>query len=78
MTTYDFFSPANMTLFQKFVPTPMRATIGSFNSMLMSLVTIISFPLVGFIADKIGPQKTIFIGAFVLIPMIIIYSKIKE
>ncbi|MFA4953154.1 MAG: MFS transporter [Candidatus Pacearchaeota archaeon] len=78
MTTYDFFHPADITLFQKFVPSPMRATIGSFRNMLMSLIAIIFFPLAGFIADKIGPQNTIFIGAFVLIPMIIIYSKIKE
>ena len=67
-----------MTLFHRFVPTPMRATIDSFRNMVMSLVVVISFPLAGFIADKIGPQNTIFIGAFIIIPIVIIYLRIKE
>ncbi len=78
MSMYDFFHPINQVMFNKFIPGKMRATIGSFREMIMALVAIVSFPLVGFIADKIGPQNTIFLGAFILIPMIILYSKIKD
>lgn len=76
--TYDFYHPVNTTFYQQLVPGKMRATIGSFKNMTYSIVAIFIFPLVGFIADKIGPQSTIFIGAFILIPAIYLYSLIKE
>jgi MFS family permease len=78
MSMYDFYGPVREIFFQKFVPGKMRATIGSFKNMITALAVIIAYPLVGFVADKIGPQYTIFIGAFILIPVIILYSKIKE
>lgn len=78
MSMYDFYGPVREIFFQKFVPGKMRATIGSFKNMVTALAVIIAYPLVGFVADKIGPQYTIFIGAFILIPVIILYSKIKE
>lgn len=78
ISMYDFYGPVREIFFQKFVPGKMRATIGSFKNMTTALAAIIIYPLVGFIADKISPQYTIFIGAFVLIPIIILYAKIKE
>ncbi len=78
ISMYDFYGPVREIFFQKFVPGKMRATIGSFKNMTTALAAIIIYPLVGFIADKISPQYTIFIGAFILIPVIILYSKIKE
>lgn len=78
MSMYDFYGPVREIFFQKFVPGKMRATIGSFKNMITALAVIIAYPLVGFVADKIGPQYAIFIGAFILIPVIILYSKIKE
>lgn len=78
MSMYDFYGPVREIFFQKFVPGKMRATIGSFKNMITALAVIIVYPLAGFAADKIGPQYTIFIGAFILIPVIILYSKIKE
>jgi len=78
MSMYDFYGPVREIFFQKFVPGKMRATIGSFKNMITALAAIIVYPLAGFVADKISPQYTIFIGAFILIPVIILYSKIKE
>jgi len=75
---WDFLYPARTVFFQKFTPSEMRATITSFESMLMSLIGIISFPLAGWVADTIGPQKTIFITSFMLIPIIFLYMRIKE
>ena len=73
----DLFAPARVTFFQSFIPGKMRATIDSFRNMAASLIAIVSFPLVGFLADNIGPQRTIVLGAFALIPAIILYSKIN-
>lgn len=70
--------PAKSTYFQKFIPTRLRATIGSINSMLVSLVGIIALPIAGFLADSIGPKYTIFISGFIMIPAIVIYYKLKE
>ena len=77
-TTYDFYGPVRSTFFQHFLPSKMRATISSFQSMLYSLVAIIAAPLAGFMADKIGPQNTISIGGLLLIPAIIIYLRIND
>ncbi len=78
ISAYDFFRPARNVLVQKFIPSKKRATILSIESMALSVVMIIGAPLAGFFADKIGPQNTIFMSSFILIPMIILYSKIKE
>lgn len=78
VSMWDFFHPANKTLFHMFAPGKMRATIRSLDNMLFSVLITISFPIVGFIADKIGPQKTIPLVVFFLIPIIILYTKIKE
>ncbi len=78
MSMYDFYSPVRLMYFQKFVPGKMRATISSFDSMMASVSIIIAAPLAGFSADKIGPQNTIFLASFILIPAIILYSKIKK
>ena len=74
----DFFMPVDKVFFQKFIPTKMRATLVSFKSMAYSIGGIIAPPVAGFIADKITPQYTIFIASFILIPAIILYSKIKN
>ena len=78
MALYDFYGPVRQEYFQKFVPGKMRATIGSFNSLNKSLIVIIAAPLAGFLADKIGPQNTLFLSSFILIPAIILYFRIKE
>ena len=72
------FSPADETFFQSFVPSKMRATITSFRSMWMAIPVIIVLPIVGFLADNITPQYTIAIGAIIIAPAIVLYSKINE
>jgi len=74
----DLYLPIFQPFFQKHIPSKMRATVGSFNSMISSGMFIVAMPLAGFIADNIGPQNTIFIGAFVMIPVIILYSKLRS
>jgi DHA3 family tetracycline resistance protein-like MFS transporter len=70
--------PAKSTYFQKFIPTKLRATIGSIDSMLVSLVGIIALPIAGFLADSIGSKYTIFISGFIVIPAIFILILLKK
>jgi DHA3 family tetracycline resistance protein-like MFS transporter len=76
--TFNLFMPINQAYFQKFVPSKMRATITSFQGMVVSLAYAISSPLSGIIADNIGPKYTIVLGSIFLIPAFILYLKIKQ
>lgn len=78
MFVIDLSIPISSTYIQKFIPSKMRATIISFNSMIIALSYAISSPISGLLADKIGPQYTIVIGAIFLIPAFILYLKIKD
>lgn len=76
-----FFSaryPAERIFFHKFIPSKLRATIGSIESMILSIATIIAMPLVGFAVDHLGARYTIFLTVILTIPGLIIYSRIKE
>jgi predicted MFS family arabinose efflux permease len=66
------------TYFHKHIPTKLRATTGSIESMIMSLGGIIAMPLTGLLIDSIGTQSTIFISALLSIPIIFLYLRIKE
>ncbi len=74
----DFFYPVDSMFFHSVVPNKMRATIGSLKSLIISLVGVIIYPLVGLIADSIGPKYTIAATSIILIPAIVFYGKIKE
>jgi len=71
-------APMQIAYFQKFVPSKLRATIGSVDAMIHSAVGIIMIPLAGFVIDTIGPQTTIFFSAFIAVPAAIIYYRIKD
>lgn len=66
------------TFFQKFIPSKMRATITSFREMIMAFIVIFSVPLGSWIAEIIGKQYSIMLSGLLTIPVIILYSKIKE
>ncbi|MBR9704204.1 MFS transporter [Candidatus Pacearchaeota archaeon] len=63
---------------QKFIPSKFRATINSIDSMLVSLAVIIALPIAGLLLDLIGPRITIFISGIIMIPVIIIFLKLKD
>jgi len=75
---FSFEYPIWNTYFHKFIPSKMRATIGSINGMLYCLSAAISMPLAGFLVDKIGSKYTILISGLLMIPVIILYLSIKE
>jgi len=63
---------------QKQIPSKIRATTTSIESMIISLAYIIVFPLVGFIADTIGLRLTISLSGIILIPAIILYWRLNK
>jgi len=75
---YGLKYPIERPYFHKFIPSKMRATIGSFESMLLSLAGLISLPLGGYLVDLIGARGVILISAVLGIPSIIAYLLIKE
>ncbi len=76
--TMFMFMPINQNLFHNYVPGKMRATITSFNGMVIALAYALSYPLSGYLADIISPRYTIALGSIILIPALIIYLKIKD
>jgi DHA3 family tetracycline resistance protein-like MFS transporter len=80
LSLFFFFSsrPSNEVYFHRFVPTKQRATIGSARSMIGALSSAIALPIGGLLVDWIGPRYTIFISALLIIPVVWIYSRIKE
>jgi len=67
-----------ITYFNKFVPSKIRATVGSVNAMVVGLAGAIGLIVGGIMIDTFGPQMTIFYSAFFLIPAIIFYLMIKQ
>jgi MFS family permease len=74
----DFNSPIFSLFFHKHIPQKMRATIGSVEGMVISLAGIIAFPIVGFLVDSVGARTTILISGFLMIPIVLLYLRIKK
>ncbi len=74
----DLMHPSTRVYFHRFIPSKLRATIGSVEGMLLSLVGIISMPISGILVDSIGARYTIFLTALLLMPAAAIYFLIKE
>ena len=64
--------------FYRFIPSRIRASVGSVEAMLLSLTGIIAIPLAGYIIDIIGPRYAIFLSGILVIPSLIVYYLIKE
>jgi len=70
--------PIQRIYFHKHIPSKLRATVGSLESMLILLGAAIAAPLAGFAVDHIGSRYTIFISGLLFIPAIICYLKIRK
>ena len=78
ISVWEFKFPIRESYFHKFIPSKMRATIGSIKAMILSLAGILALPLTGLLVDTIGARLTIFISGLLMIPLIIFYFLIKE
>jgi MFS family permease len=70
--------PAERIFFQRFIPSKLRATIGSVEGALMSAVGILAVPLTGLSLDLIGTRYTFLLSAVLMIPAAIVFAKIRE
>ena len=75
---WDFHRIGNAPFVQSFIPSEMRATIKSLQMQILSLTAIFGTILTGFLAETIGVRYTLVIGAIFVVPLIFIYSKIKD
>jgi len=76
---FDFArKPAERVYFQRFIPTKIRASVGSVESMFLSLIGIIAAPIGGLLVDTIGSQYTLFLSGIIMIPAAIIFYRIKN
>ncbi len=75
---FALYQPVETVYFHKFIISKLRATVGSFVALVLSVAAIFAFPLAGRVVDLIGPRYTIFLSALMTIPGIIIYYQIKE
>jgi MFS family permease len=75
---YSMKTPSEEVYFHRFIPSKLRATIGSVRNMFFSIITVIALPIAGFLVDKIGSRYTIFISALLIVPAILIYLRIKD
>jgi predicted MFS family arabinose efflux permease len=82
MTTTTFLVnvrwPIQRIYLHRFIPDNIRATVGSVESIVISIGFMIASVLVGYAADIIGPRMILFCGAFLILLIIFIYLKIKE
>jgi len=69
--------PSQKTYFQDLLESKKRATIGSFKALVVGISGVIGFPAAGYVADIYGPQITIVISGFILIPVLLIYLILK-
>ncbi len=70
--------PIERVYFHRYIPSKLRAGVGGVESMILSVAGIITAPLVGISIDYLGPRTTIFLSAILMIPAIIIFSRIKK
>jgi predicted MFS family arabinose efflux permease len=70
--------PIQRIYLHRFIPDKIRATVGSVESIVVSIGFMAASVLVGYAADIIGPKMTLFCGTFLILPVIYIYLKIKE
>ncbi len=71
-------TPAERVFFHRFIKSKLRATVGSVESMLLSIVAVVTLPIAGLSVDYFGPRNTIIFSALLMIPTAIIFMKIKE
>lgn len=68
-------SPVRSTYFQRLIPSKSRATMGSFQSIIITIFSAIATVAAGYIMDKTGPKNTIIYFSFFLIPAVLFYLK---
>ena len=70
--------PIEDAYFQKYTPSKIRATTGSLKNMVGSAGSVVAPALAGFLAEAFGLRSVIIFAALMSIPVVLLYSRIKE
>ena len=73
--TYGISQVAESSLMQKEFTDKQRATMGSLDSIVVSLGFAIGSIAIGFLADIFGPAKTLLLAQILLLPGFLLYRK---
>jgi MFS family permease len=76
-TRYSSMSPVTEPFFQRLVPSRLRATVGGFKNMALTMAVLVSRLLVWLLTDALGMQYTIAVSAVFVIPAIYFFLKIR-
>lgn len=74
----DFFHPAHNVLFQRHVPSKLRATLTSTESMVFAIGMTTAGFVGGFMADAFGLQSSLLLAAVVIVPAAIAFWKMGK
>lgn len=74
----DLQSPVGSLYFQSLIPSRIRATMGSVQSMIFAAFSLVITSIGGYAMDKEGPRMAIVFISFFLIPAIVFYLMIKS
>jgi len=74
----DLQSPVGSLYFQSLIPSSIRATISSVQSMIFAIFSLVITGIGGYTMDKEGPRMVVVYFSFFLIPAIVFYSMIKS
>lgn len=71
-------TPVLGPFFQGFLPQELRATVGSFRNMVISIAFLVGDFIISVFTDTTGPQFMVAMGGIVILPSIIFYMGIKQ
>lgn len=78
MISHDSRQPILTTYFNRFVPSRIRATVGSIDSVVRSISVILGLMTFGFLADVVGIRMLFIISSLILLITIPIYLMIRK
>jgi MFS family permease len=71
-------TPASQVYFHRFIPSKMRATMGSVKAIIISVGGIIASVFTGYLVDSIGARYTLLLYVPLAILIVVVYSRIKK
>ena len=72
------FWPVLEPFFQEFLPQSLRATIGSFRNMVVSIAILVGDAIITVFADATGPQVMLTVGGCIMVPSIVFFLSINN
>ncbi len=74
---YSTSAPVLEPFFQGFLPTKLRATVGSFRNMVVAVAFLVGDSAISLFTDSVGPQVMLAVSGLVMLPSIVFYLGIK-